>query len=211
MSISAFYSVWHYLLCGILCVISGNLTAIASSLQGMNLTSHPGVLHHVKRVDMINESLDPTNESLHPTVVLEDGSKWSIAWNGYGLDQVLNWKGDTVIITYNSHLLYYFNLINIETGLGIGANLKSAPKKGFQIRDVDRQNNLVYLNDGSIWSVRDFCDQGIYRCSDMVSWHAGDRIIMVVNDIHLSDIYPNILFNSDARTTEVFANLIGWQ
>ena len=105
---------------------------------------------------------------------------------------------DLVVITPNHGWFsaYDFRLTNQNTGDSILVNLvlgPIAPMYGsiytHWIIALDYYNNIVYLEDGSLWRMSSFDSHTVNE------WIAGDIMIIGVNDGWFSSFSPNILIN----------------
>lgn len=153
----------------------------------IHYTSHSGVYHFLAYVDFLNEKIQ-----------LEDGSIWRISSSD--LYKTANWlTTDTIIITPNHSWLsqdaYNFRFTNRATGTSIAVQLSVFLSPiyhtiyNYQIAAYDDTNSMIWLNDGSVWSV------SIWDYSQ--KWQIGDTIIIGNNDGYFSNTKPNILINAN--------------
>lgn len=161
--------------------ISMNHHAAAMVAQDVAFTSHPGAYHGII-------SLTPYD------VELEDGSIWVIHPSDMHL--ISDWlPSDVVVITPNHNIFssYYYRLTNQNNGGSIVVNLSMGPiYHGFHtywIEAIDYFNDIVYLNDGSVWKMSYFDSNIVHK------WLVNDTVIIGVNDGFLSSSRPNILIN----------------
>lgn len=152
-------------------------------------TSHYGAYHSVV-------SISDSFSLLEGSVELEDGSIWAIWYED--IYKTSNWLAtDLIVISRNKALFssYDFKITNQNTGASILANLYMGPFYDSLYRRwvaaIDDYNNLVYLDDGSVWSMSTFDFSIIYE------WSVGDTVIIGVSD---SIFNPNFLLNVDLMT-----------
>lgn len=149
----------------------------------MFYTSHPGAFHSCYSVGIFGD-----------TIEFEDGSVWTI----YPRDayKTLNWlASDLVVVTPNRSWFstYNFRLTNQNTGESVESNLTLGPLYNgpftHWIVAIDYYNNVVCLEDGTIWNMSGFDDSAIKK------WIVNDTVIIGINDGWLSYNKPNILIN----------------
>lgn len=152
----------------------------AKSLQ---YTTHPGAFHSPINISVFGDAIET-----------EDGSIWAVAPNDSYI--ALNWfPTDLIVVTPNHSLFssYYYRLTNQNTGGSIAVNLYLGPiYNGLYthwIMAIDYYNNVVYLNDGSVWNM------SFFDGSVVGKWLVNDTVIIGVNDGWLSSSSPNILIN----------------
>lgn len=143
------------------------------------------------------------------SVELEDGSVWQIdpsdahrmAWRGWSAGN------DLLVIAQNTSLFageYKFRIYNHtkDDYIGVKANLLLSAflDRSVQIVDIDVAKRLIFLTDGSIWSISSE-DDFIY--SDLLGglaqrrWIPGDQLIVGVNDGFWSYSRPYLLINTN--------------
>ncbi|MEX1012167.1 MAG: hypothetical protein WD595_01895 [Waddliaceae bacterium] len=133
------------------------------------------------------------------TVEIEDGSIWSIKYSDRY--KTLNWlNGDILIIVPNGEWLssYRYKIVNINTGVTVRSNLTLKPLYNgvytHWITGIDHLNRLVYLDDGSCWSLP-WYEQGV-----LSRWLLDDTVIIGTNDgLFTSDSLPNIIINTSTE------------
>lgn len=128
---------------------------------------------------------------------LTDGSQWFV--NGSEFNAIHDWAvTDPVIITQNHAWIspFAFRLTNQRTGESLGISIYLGPIEPIYgsrlthwITAIDDYNNIVYLEDGSIWYMSAF-DKGTFT-----QWVPGDIVIIGVNDGWLFAYNPNMLIN----------------
>lgn len=135
----------------------------------------------------------------HGCVMIEltDGSTWFVDPSEY--NAITNWvTTDFVIITENHAWWspFAFRLTNKRTGQSVGINIDLGPIAPIYacyhthwIVDIDYYNNIVFLEDGSIWYMSTMDRNTVNQ------WIAGDIVIIGVNDGWLFAYNPNMLIN----------------
>lgn len=149
----------------------------------MFYTSHPGALQKL-------HSLGITGE----TIEFADGSVWIV--NARDAYKTANWLlSDLIVVTPNRSWFssYNFRLTNQDTGVSVQANLSLGPIYNSScthwIIAIDYYNHIIYLEDGSTWSMS-YCDD-----STIKKWVINDTVIIGINDGWQSYSKPNILIN----------------
>jgi hypothetical protein len=151
--------------------------------HGMFYTSHPGAFHSITSVSVFGDALE-----------LEDGSIWTV-YPGDGYKALDCHPGDVVVITpYEGWFSSYdFKLTNQNTGASLLTNLKLGPfydsALSHWIVAINYDENKVYLEDGSEWSMSYF-DYGTVR-----KWLPDDTVIIAINDSIFTYANPNVLIN----------------
>lgn len=150
-------------------------------------TLHPGAYHTLTLIFVNN------------IVEFEDGSQWSVRPDHAYV--TLSWHpSDIVAITPNHSWFssYNYTLTNQNTGEAVNANLYLGPIYNgpftHWIAAIDYYNNIIYLEDGSRWSMSSFDSSIVY------SWVLNDTVIIGVNDGLFSSSRPNILINVNTLT-----------
>lgn len=151
--------------------------------HAMFYTSHPGAFHRAVNISVFGDSIE-----------FEDGSIWTV-YSGDAY-KTLNWlPSDLIVITPNHawFSVYNFRLTNQNTGVSVETNLTLGPIYNAPfthwITAIDYYNDVVYLEDGTIWNMSYF-DDSIVR-----KWVVNDTVIIGINDSWLSSSRPNILIN----------------
>lgn len=148
-------------------------------------TTHPGAFHQPFLVTAFGES-----------VQLEDGSIWSV--NPNDSYKTLNWlTSDIIWITPNSSWFSSYNycLVNQNTGVAVEVNLSlflnpvSHSFYNHRIIAIDDYRAMIWLEDGSVWSV--------YSMDYSSRWQLNDTVIIGINDGWFADTRPNILINAN--------------
>lgn len=156
--------------------------ALAKSVS-LNYTTHPGAYHSPVGISLFGDSIE-----------LEDGSIWSIR----SIDTyiVRGWlPTDVIVITPNHSWFssYNYKITNQNTGEYVSGDMFLGPVYTSPytrwIAAIDYYNDIIYLDDGSIWEMSLF-DSGIID-----EWLIDDPVIIGVNDGWLSSTRPNILIN----------------
>lgn len=146
-------------------------------------STHSGAFHQAIAVSPFGE-----------TVELIDGSVWHIhSWDSH---KTLDWLGSDVLVISPNHSWfssYLFRITNQNTGVSVEANLSLGPiYNGYfthWIIGIDHYNNVVVLEDGSIWNM------SIFDSNATDNWMVNDTVIIGINDGWLSSTRPNILIN----------------
>jgi hypothetical protein len=156
-----------------------------ASSHAFSYTSHAGAYHSALAI------YDATG-----TVMLEDESVWTLYWGD--VYKVSNWlPTDLIVIKPHTSLFssYRYELVNQNTGVKVLTNLYLGPVYGnpytHWIAAIDYYNNVIYLEDGTIWSMSLF-DSGIIS-----EWVPNDTVIIGVTDGLLN---PNFLLNVNLLT-----------
>lgn len=151
-------------------------------------TSHPGALHYPISITVFGDN-----------ITLEDGSVWSV--KGADAPVVLSWlSSDNLVLSPNGSFfsLYDYCLTNQNTAESVRVNLLLRPiyNSAFThwVVAVDDYDDMVYLEDGSVWSISAF-DGNVIR-----KWLVNDTVIIGINDGWLSSTRPNILINVETMT-----------
>jgi hypothetical protein len=131
------------------------------------------------------------------TVELVDGSVWKVDPSDSYL--VTGWHSSHLVVITPNHSWfspYAFRLTNQHTGESVAVNLDLGPIAPIYasyythwIVNIDYYNNIVYLEDGSVWYMSSF-DSNIVN-----QWISGDVVIIGVNDGWLFASNPNVLIN----------------
>lgn len=164
--------------------------------KAFGYTTHTGALHYPFAVSVFGDRVE-----------LEDGSVWTVrSGDTY---KTLNWlTSDLIVMTPNQEwfTVYNYKLTNQNTGVSVGVNLELGPIYNgtctHWIIAIDKANNKVCLEDGSIWEM----SNDDYRVVN--KWLINDTVIIGVNDGWLSSYRPNILLNvntlNHARCTCIY-------
>lgn len=154
------------------------------------VTSHDGAFHNPYLVSAFGD-----------TVELEDGSIWAV--RSSDKHKTLNWwTDDIVVITQNDAWFssYDYAIVNITRGVEVKVNMLTGPfYNGIHthwITAIDYSNNMLYLEDGSIWDIG-----GTWASySDVLNtWLPNDTIIIGLNGDG-NPVTPNILINVNTNT-----------
>lgn len=154
------------------------------------ISSHSGAYHHPVDVSFLGDTVD-----------FEDGSRWIVNPD----DRFLTFKwftGDTLIVVPNHALFssYNFKIVNLNTNDVIRVNLVFKPIKNsiytYWIAAIDRVNDVVLLNDGTLWTI--WWNDAYWLSRN---WLDYDTVIIGINDDLISGSYGNFLFNVDANNT----------
>lgn len=149
------------------------------------VTTHEGALHNAIIVGAIGERVE-----------LEDGSIWNV--RGSDHFKALSWFSTDLIFVAPNHELfssYAFKMHNVNTGDALAVNLSLFLNPIFHsvfnhiVVDVSPILQMVWLEDGSVWSITGW--------DDLSRWAIGDTVIVGINDGWLSSSNPNILINCD--------------
>lgn len=168
--------------------------------QSVYYTSHPAAYHTFYR-----------NWDYGMKVELNDGSIWSVA----SKDQwkVNTWYStDIILIKQNFSFFspYDYELVNQRCGDRVDVNLLELEILPYDstffgqrswVISIDYFNNIVTLQDGSVWTVS-FDDD-----STLATWRLGDVVIIGVNDGWDNTIRPNLLINFNTLN-DVRANCV---
>jgi hypothetical protein len=118
--------------------------------------------------------------ALGDSLQLHDGSLWRV--NPYDGNKALSWRlSDVLMVTQNGRWFssYQYRLINKSTGASIEANLDYGPPLDGAftrfVRNLDGQQRIVELTDGSVWQVLD-SDVERFR-----KWMEGDEVLAGFN------------------------------
>lgn len=151
--------------------------------------SHPGAYHSAVA---ISDAFSFSEGS----VEFEDGSIWAVWYED--IYKTSNWlASDLIVISRNNSLFssYDYRLTNLSTGASILANLYLGPLYHSPYRhwivDIDDYNNMVYLEDGTVWSM------SIFDTFTVTQWQVGDTILIGISDSYFN---PNILLNVEFMT-----------
>lgn len=151
----------------------------------------PGAFHKIARLNGAH-------------LELQDGSMWSVSKP----DTVRGWeKNDRLLITQNQTTFstYRYALVNVELKLAVPISLTREPTpkdKGiFFVKEVDRSNDILTLNDNKHWVVHS-SDRGDFR-----KISENDRIIIGVNTALVEEKSPYIIIDTHNHTC-VRSNLI---
>jgi len=136
---------------------------------------------------------------------LEDSSVWLVHPNDRKILQ--GWKNhDLIFIQQSADLLAPCNylLTNQTTSESLHANLSLPPdpksQHAFRIKDLDRGNGHVHLQDGSIWNT---C---FFYMPKLKNWKAGDPILVGLNGSNF--IRGDYLLINLALDEFVYVNLL---
>lgn len=171
-----------------------NLAKAAVNATPIFYTSHPGAFHFPVLIG--------------GTVKLEDGSIWAI--NSDDSYKTLNWLAtDAIVIAPNTRWFssYKFRLTNQNTMVAVEANLQLFLTPYYhsiynhQIVLIDDLLEMIWLEDGSVWSIA--------SADYSRKWQISDTVIIGINDGKLSSSKPNILINANLLQT-ARANCIGY-
>ncbi len=167
---------------------AGNINFHFTKLVKSNLTSHS--IHQIHQKDNILE--------------LTDGSQWNVTKP----DVIRGWeKNEHLVLTQNQATFstYRFALANPELKLAIPVSLIREPipskDKCLFIKDIDKANDLVTLNDHGRWIIH---SSDIRALNKMTENH---RIIIGVNSGEDHDRCPYILIDA-SNNSYVRARLI---
>ena len=157
-----------------------------SLARNLYYTTHPAAYQNPVAFSYVNR-----------TIELTDGSIWEIAPSD--ILKVASWiPSDFIVITANNSWFssYDFRLTNQNTKETIQVNLELGPIAPIYgsiythwIVAIDYYNNIVYLEDESVWKMSSFDSQIVDQ------WIVGDVLIIGANDGWLSSFSPNILIN----------------
>ena len=125
-------------------------------------------------------------------VVLRDGSAWNV--QGYDKAIVSEWMKEDEIQIYASSKLfvgkYQYKLYNTLTGEEVRVQLVEGPYVGGRrthyIADIDYYDDIVELDDGTEWEIR-----------DVSSWDIGQVVIIGSHEPWFFNQDPFILINVD--------------
>lgn len=159
-------------------------------------SSHPGAIHHLIQPGLL----------VGGTLQLEDFSTWSISSSDSY--KVMNWMpSDQIIIRTNYWWSSYsFIIENVDAGVKVAANLLQYLHPVYhtifnhQIVAFDDYQRMIWLEDGTIWSV----DSWDYS----TSWKIGQTVIIGINTSYGSSTNPNILINANLSPQYVRARCI---
>lgn len=157
--------------------------------KSLTNTSHSGAFHFPRYVTPFGD-----------IIFLEDNSQWTVRYSDQ--KKVLNWyQGDDLVITPNhdffSNFDYKLTNITLKRPESARVNLMAPTEQsllynGFYthwIVDIDKWNNKVLLEDGSLWSV------SFWDSSELSRMAKDDTIIIGTNDSWFKSSRPNILIN----------------
>ena len=145
------------------------------------ITTHPGICYFPVMIT-----------SYGSTVELNDGSSWVVSpEDSY---KVLNWfYTDAVVITPNQDWFspYAYCLNNQTTMVAVRVNLTAGSvyygPYTHWITCIDTFNDLIYLEDGSVWGMKDY---PVFK-----KWAVNDRVLIGLNSGWYASREPNILLN----------------
>lgn len=165
--------------------LEANASLFGSS-SSVKYTTHPAAYQSPISISFLGD-----------TVELTDGSMWRI--HPSDTYKTITWFAtDVVVITPNHSLFsfYDYRLTNQNTGESVACDLHLGPIDPSYgsiythwITGIDYYRNVLYLEDGSVWSMSTF-DRSVIS-----NWVPNDVVIIGVNDGWFSSANPNILIN----------------
>jgi hypothetical protein len=157
-------------------------------------TTHPGAFHTVTPISIADTLALETEDGAIWTIAPED-AYIALGWFARDVNDLKIYSEPIIVISPNHSWFssYSFRLTHQVSGDSIVANLYLGPiyehPHTHWIIAIDYYNNIVYLEDGSVWNMSYF-DESIVN-----KWFANDTIIIGINDGWLSSTRPNILIN----------------
>lgn len=150
--------------------------------HSMFYTSHPGAFHRPYQIGIYGESIE-----------FDDGSVWTVSPRDSYI--TLNWLlSDLLVVTPNHSWIssYNYRITNQNTGTSVCVDLTLGPIYNAPythwIIGIDYYNNIVYLEDGTVWYM------SLYDSCKIKNWIINDTVIIGINDSWLTT-KPNILIN----------------
>lgn len=170
------------------CAFGIEMAAIGTNIS---VTNHPGAYHNYMGLYF---------SVLGDYITLEDGSGWTVKPKDSYICRT--WFGtDLLVITPNANSFwgYDYCITNqntkdvIEVNFFTGQSVQVVPGYTRWIVYVDWLQDLVVLNDSTVWKMN-FFDSIVVK-----KWKAGDIAIIGINDGWNSSSYPNVLINAQTN------------
>ncbi len=149
------------------------------------VSTHTGVIHHPYYISPLGDQVELEDQSIW-RVRLSD-AYWTLHWG----------PAHVVVVSQNPELfsVYPFLLNNTTTGVSVAANLSLYLDPifhtlyNYRVVDASPLLGLVWLQDGSCWSVTSW--------DSVRGWSIGDTVIIGSNIDWLSGQFSYILINAD--------------